>query len=171
VSACTDEVTRWMKTNHLRMNPCKMEILRCSSSRRQHQIPKNPTRISESFIMSSRSVRDLGVIIDADVTMRGHITATVQTCFATLHQVRSVRRSLLEDALVTLIHSMVVRRLDYCSLVLAGVSNPGPTTAISSKHCCSSSVLYPEERTHNATPARASSVQNQGANLVLFEVF
>jgi hypothetical protein len=36
-----------------------------------------------------------------------------------LRQVLCVRRSLLHDTLLTLIHSLVVRRLDYCSSVLA----------------------------------------------------
>jgi hypothetical protein len=43
----------------------------------QHQIQSNPTCIGESLIASSSSMRDLEVIIDADVTMRGHLAITV----------------------------------------------------------------------------------------------
>jgi hypothetical protein len=47
-----------------------------------------------------------------------------------------------------------------------GAWSLGTTTAVSPKRCCSSSVVCPEEWTHNATPARASLAQNQGANPV-----
>jgi hypothetical protein len=58
---------------------------------------------------------------DAEVTTRGHISATIRTCFATLRQVPNVWRSLAGDALLTFIHLLVVSRFDYCSSVLASV--------------------------------------------------
>jgi len=38
-------------------------------------------------------VSDLGVYIDADLTMRTHVQRTVFCCFATLRQLRTIRRS------------------------------------------------------------------------------
>ena len=68
-------------------------------------------------------VRDLGVYVDADVTMSAHVTATIRACFAALRQIRSVRRSLSADALLTLVRALVVSKVDYCSSVLAaGIS-------------------------------------------------
>ena len=42
---------------------------------------------------------DLGVYIDADVTMRTHVTNTVRACFAALCQISSVQRALPQHAL------------------------------------------------------------------------
>ena len=67
-----------------------------------------------------RQVRDLGVYLDADVTMKAHVTATVRACFLALQQIRSVRRSLPRHALLTLIRALVVSKVDYCNSVLAG---------------------------------------------------
>ena len=39
-------------------------------------------------------------------------------CFAALRQIRSVRRSLTQDALLTLIQSLVITKLDFCSSAL-----------------------------------------------------
>jgi len=58
----------------LQLNRAKTEVLWCSSSRRQHQIPADPVRIGNTDVLPVRSVRDLGVYIDADVTMRVHVT-------------------------------------------------------------------------------------------------
>jgi hypothetical protein len=55
--------------------------------------------------------------------MRTHVTATVKSCFAALRQIRSVRRSLSRQALLTLVRALVVSKVDYCNAVLTGVSN------------------------------------------------
>jgi len=68
------------------------------------------------------AVCDLGVYVDADVTMSVHVTTTVTACFAALHQIRIMRRSLTQDALLTLIRSLVITKLDFCCSALNGVS-------------------------------------------------
>jgi len=68
-----------------------------------------------------RTVRDLGVYTDADVTMSAHVTAVVKACFAALSQIRSVRRSLTRTTLLTLVHALVVTKVNYCCSVLSGI--------------------------------------------------
>jgi hypothetical protein len=81
VSECIDDVAAWMKANRLQLNHSKTEILWCSSQRRQHQIPTEPIRIGDALISSSSIVRDLGVYIDANITMKTHVTFLVRSCF------------------------------------------------------------------------------------------
>jgi len=109
-----------MRANRLQVNPSKTEVLWCASGRRQHQIPTSPVRIGSTYVLPVSSVRDLGVHIDSDVSLRTHVTATVRSCFAALR--RSVRRCLAQHALLTLIRALVVSKVDYCCSVLAGVS-------------------------------------------------
>ena len=70
------------------------------------------------IILPVRSVRDLGVCTDANVTMNAHVTAIVKACFAALRQIRSVHRSPVD----TIVRALVVRKVDYCSSVLCGIS-------------------------------------------------
>ena len=70
VSVCTDEVSAWMKANRLQLNPAKTEVFWCASSRRQHQIPTGPVGVGDAFVSPVTEARDLGVYIDAGVTMR-----------------------------------------------------------------------------------------------------
>ena len=70
-----------------------------------------------------RSVRDLGVYINANTAMKNNVIATVKACFAPLRQIRSVRRSLPQHALLILIRALVVSKVDYCNSVLAGISS------------------------------------------------
>jgi len=110
-----------MMSNRLQLNHSKTEVLWCASSRRQHQLPTGPVRIGNISVMPVTAVRDLGVHLDADLTMTAHVTATARACFAALRQIRSVRNSLTRDAMLTLLRALVVSKLDYCSSVLAGL--------------------------------------------------
>ena len=111
-----------MMANRLQLNPAKTEVLWCSSARRQHQIPTGRVRVGNADVLPLSAVRDLGVYVDADVTMSVHVTTTVRACFAALRQIRSVRRSLTQDALLTLIRSLVITKLDFCCSALTNVS-------------------------------------------------
>jgi len=79
-------------------------------------------RVGSTSVFTVATIRDLGVYLDADVSMAAHVTATVKACFAALRQIRSVRRSLSREALLTVIPALIVSKLDYCCSVLAGVS-------------------------------------------------
>jgi len=53
--------------------------------------------------------------------MSTHITKAVAGCFASLRQLRSVRRSLSQESFTRLVVALVLSRLDYCNGVLAGL--------------------------------------------------
>jgi len=80
-----------------------------------------------SVIKSAAVVRDLGVMLDAQLTMRNHISRTAQVCFFHLRRLRSVRYSLGRDVTIQLGVALVFSRLDYCNAVLAGL--PATTLA------------------------------------------
>ena len=122
MSLCVDDVASWMASNRLQLNPVKTEVLWCSSTRRQHQIPSTPIHIGTASVAPVSSVRDLGVHLDADLTFRTHVNAVAKSCFAALRRIRSVRRCLPRHALLTLIRALVVSKLDYCNSLLVGVS-------------------------------------------------
>jgi len=107
----------------LQLNHDKSEVLWCSSSRRQHQIPGRAVRIGSAAVQPVSAVRDLGIMLDADVTMSTHIIAVVKASYSALRRIRSVRRSIPRRALLTLIQALVVSMVDCCNSVLAGVSD------------------------------------------------
>jgi len=65
--------------------------------------------------MTISAVRDLGIMLDAEVTMSTHVSAVVKASFAALRRIRSVRRSIPRRALLTLIQALVVSKVDYTS--------------------------------------------------------
>ena len=112
-----------MAANRLQLNHTNTGVLWCSSTRRQHQIAGQAVRIGSTAVKHVSTVRDLGLMLDAGITMSTHISEVVKASFAALLLIRSVRRSITSRALLTLIQALVVSKVDYCTSVLASVSD------------------------------------------------
>ena len=81
VSSCVDDISCWMSSNRLLFNPSKTEVSWCSSQRRLQSLPAVPVLICSTPVTPVNSIRDLGVYIEADTSMKRHISATVRSCF------------------------------------------------------------------------------------------
>jgi len=92
-----------------------------TSPRRQHQIPSIPFAVGNEVIIPVSSVRDLGINIDSDLSMRTHVSRTVSACFATLRQTRSIRRSVTRSVLQSLVAALTLTRLDFGCTTMAGL--------------------------------------------------
>jgi len=113
-----------MGANRLQLNAAKTEILWCSSQRRVDQLPSQPFFICSSSVIRRSIVRRSrpGWM---DRQRLDHVYAHHQGrgpgCFASLRQLRSVRRSLSHESFTRLLVALVLSRLDYCNGVLAGL--------------------------------------------------
>jgi hypothetical protein len=67
------------------------------------------------------AVRDLGIFVDSDLSMRTHVQWTVPRCFAAIRQLRSIRRQVPVSVFQSLVISLVLSRLDYGNSVLVGL--------------------------------------------------
>ena len=56
------------------------------------------------------------------MSVKTHVSRTVSSCFAALRQIRSIRRSVSQPVLLSLVTSLVLTRLDYGSIALTGIS-------------------------------------------------
>ena len=64
-------------------------------------------------------VRDLGVLIDSNMTLSNHVNNVAGICFYQLRQFRIIRRSLTIDAAHSMVHALIHTRVDYCNVLLA----------------------------------------------------
>ena len=123
VVECIAAVADWMRSNRLQLNTAKTEVLWCSSVRRQHQLPATPLMVGIDLVSPVNFVRNLGIYMDADLSMRTHVIKTASSCFAVLRRIRCIRRSASRPVLESLVVSLVLSRLDYGSATLAGLPN------------------------------------------------
>jgi hypothetical protein len=110
-----------MRSNRLQLNTGKTEFMWLATGRRLARLELEPLQVGADLIAPSSSVRNLGIYIDADLSMSTHVSRTVSRCFAVLRQLRSVSRSVPRHVLQTLVVSLVISRLDYGNAVLAGL--------------------------------------------------
>jgi len=120
VSECIDDVATWMRSNCLQLNAVKTEVFWCASTHCQGQLPDVPFTVGSDVVKPVRCVRNLGIYIDSDVSMRTHISRTVSSCFVALRQIRSIQRSVSRPVLLSLVTSLILSRLDYGSVARQG---------------------------------------------------
>src|SRR6218665_2688175 len=111
----------WMASNRLCLNPAKTKFIWLGT--RQQLAKLDLTDISSQFpnYAFASSVRDLGVILDQELSFALPLNRLTRDCFYQLRQFRTVARSLSIGAAATLVHSFVTNRLDYCLSLYAGL--------------------------------------------------
>ena len=129
VEDCVSDVSSWSAAKQLQLNATKTEILWFGSETKLRKLsPENRViSVGQSVIQPVTVVRDLGVLIDGELSMRQHVTRLAQTCFFHLRRLRSLRRQLGRDVMARLVSALVLSRLDYCNAVLTGL--PASTLA------------------------------------------
>src|SRR6218665_1693425 len=120
-TSCISDIADWMKRNRLQLNSSKSEFIWCSSFRRLKYLGCNPFVIGADAAQPKNEVPDLGIVLNRDLTMTSHITGLVRTSFAILRQLRSVSRSLTQDATHHLVQRLILSRIDYCNVAFAGL--------------------------------------------------
>ena len=112
-------INKWCASKWLQLNPMKSEIIwfETTTSLRRLQGLDLGLPIGTDIITPIDVVRDLGVLLDTELTMR-KITSI---CFYNLRRLKQVRRLFGPDITAWLVSAFVLSRLDYCNSVLAGL--------------------------------------------------
>ncbi len=119
ISACLTDISCWMKDHHLQLNLAKTELLVVSAN---PSLQHNFTfQLGSSTITSSKTARNLGVVIDDKLNFSDHIAKTARSGRFALYNIRKIRPFLSEHATQLLVQALVLSRLDYCNALLAGL--------------------------------------------------
>ena len=106
--------------NRLEMNDSKTEMIAFAPP--HACLPALSITVGSEVHFSTPSVRNLGLVMDAYLSMDLHIAKTCQTGYFQLRTIRSVQHVLPTEALERLVHAFITVRLDYCNAVLVGIS-------------------------------------------------
>ncbi len=107
-----------MTSNFLLLNSDKTEILIIG--------PKNSTQNLLDYNLqldgcnvTSSTVKNLGVILDSNLSFENHISNVTKTAFFHLRNIAKLRNISVSDA-EKLVHAFMTSRLDYCNALLGG---------------------------------------------------
>ena len=155
-----------MSSNRLRLNPSKTELVWLGTSRRlQHCDGFNMT-VCGADVRPVDCVRDLGVLIDSNMTLSNHVNNVAGICFYQLRQLRIIRRSLTTDAAHSLVRALIYTRIDYCNGLLAAgptcTRSYSPSSVPPPDLFCSSHIvrLFPESCEDSCTGSRCQIVSD-----------
>ncbi|XP_075340347.1 uncharacterized protein LOC142399254 [Odontesthes bonariensis] len=119
ISDCLSDISTWMKALHLQLNRSKTELL---------VFPAKPT-IHHSICIQTESLslapsklaRNLGVMIDDQLTFKDHVTSVARSCRFALLKIRKIRPYLTQHTTQLLVQAMLISRLDYCNALLTAL--------------------------------------------------
>ncbi len=89
ISACLTGISCWMMDHHLQLNLAKTELLVVSTNPSFH--PNFTFQLGSSTITSSKTARNLGVVIDDKLNFSDHITKPAQSCRFALYNIKKIR--------------------------------------------------------------------------------
>ncbi len=110
ISACLIDISCWMKDHHLQLNLAKTELLVVSSHPSFHH---NFTfQLGTSTITPSKTARNLGVMVDGQLTFSDQFAKTTRSCSFSLFNIKKIRPFLSEHA------SQLFHKLLFCTVGL-----------------------------------------------------
>ncbi len=121
IHQCTSDIQEWMRTNFLKLNSDKTEVLVITTPllARAHSIFS--VNICDTMITVSNVVRDLGVLYDSTLNMDTHVKALCKKAYFQLHLIHKVRPFITQECAKLLVHANVMSVLDYCNGLLFGL--------------------------------------------------
>src|SRR6218665_3351443 len=114
-----ERIAEWMRSNRLRLNPEKTDFLWCATRRRCMHLDTSELSVCGALIRPSTTVRDLGVLLESDLSMRHHVAWTGGCCFRQLRLIRSCIKSLPLGAAKAAVAAFVTSRVDRYNSLLA----------------------------------------------------
>ena len=112
------DIRRWMSERKLMLNDGKTEIMIVHGSNRSfHTDDFGTIVVNGCDLAPSTSVRNLGIILDERLNFKQHVSMLVKSCHYHLRNIYAIRKFLDRNSVVTLIHSFVLSRVDYCNCV------------------------------------------------------
>ena len=129
LKTCFESLRDWCSSRRLQLNPDKTELIWFGSrANLLRQLDVMSLNLCSVAVEPVDSVRDLGVILDSELSMRVHISKISSTCFFHLRRLRNLR-PLIDTASAQRLSSVfILSMVDYCNAVLAGL--PTSTLAL-----------------------------------------
>ncbi len=146
ISACLTDISCWMKDHPIQLNLAKTELL---------VVPANPSfhhnftiQLGTSTITPSKTARNLGVVIDDQLTFSDHNAKTARSCRFALFNIKKIRLFHSEHASQQLVQALVLSTLDYCNALLAGLPDSSIKPLPLIKYAAARLILNEPKRMH-----------------------
>ena len=115
---CIQAIRSWMIKDKPRLNDNKTELMIIGTREQLAKVNVDGLSVGESIIAPVTSVGNLGSWFDQNLSMIPHINKICKAASFHIYDIRRIRKYLNNAATQTLVHSIVIGRLDYCNGLL-----------------------------------------------------
>ena len=77
--------------------------------------------VDNTLVTSVPTAKNLGVVLDSQLSFKAHIASVTRSCRFTLYNIRRIRPFLTQESAQLLIQTSVISKLDYCNSLLTGL--------------------------------------------------
>ena len=120
LESCISDLCTWFLTNRLLINDSKTEFIIIGTRQQLSKVQTNSISIGNSTILLSSEVKNLGTLIDKELSMVTHVNKVASSYFYYLYNIRRIRKYLTRQVCETLVNALVTSRLEYCNSLLYG---------------------------------------------------
>jgi hypothetical protein len=138
-------ISNWMASNMLKMNPNKTESAIFISRANQPKVNTFDIEVAGERIKTSDSLKYLGVWFDKHLTMEKHISTKCSAAIINIKSISSIRRFINLDTAKLLATSLVLTHLDYSNSVLCGLPKKSLTRLQRIQNWAAKVVLHREK--------------------------
>ncbi len=125
LTECVKNIKDWMTSNFLLLNSDKTEILLIGPKHNTQNLLDYNLQLDGCNVTSS-TVKNLGVILESNLSFENHISNVTKTAFFHLRNIAKLRNMLSVSDAEKLVNAFMTSRLDYCNALLGG----GPASSI-----------------------------------------
>ena len=123
LEACNSEIRLWMRTNFLKLNDSKTEVIMFGTCQNLTKVKTKQIHVGDTLVEIVEYVRNLGYYMDKKLKSKIHINKIVSSCTHILRNIARVRHHLTHDATKTLVQALVLSKIDYCNSRILGAPN------------------------------------------------
>ena len=123
LSSALDSVYSWFTLNLLSVNPSKTEYLLIDTRQQRSKVTDSSLSFCNTTLTPVSSARDLGVVLDSDLSFNQHISNVCRSSFYHIRQLRQIRSSIDLNSSILLANALVSSKLDYCNSLFHELPN------------------------------------------------
>ena len=109
LTKCLQDVSSWMSSRKLKLNPDKSEFLLIGSKVQREKFSTCfPTKLLAQEVTPSPSARNLGIVFDSALNFKSHISGISRPCYYHTRDMRRIRRFSTPSVAKTIATSVLV---------------------------------------------------------------
>ena len=119
---CSMDIQEWFKTNRLVMNDDNTEYISFIPKQYDALVATSSIQVGVDSIPASKSVTNLGVVLDGHYIMSHQVSEIIQSSTYKLRLINDISPKLTKSVAERVVNAMVTSNLDYCNSLLYGIA-------------------------------------------------